>query len=324
MNDHRPSCPVCHSNETIAALENCDFLFQTTTKSFTMYLCSNCGCGFLYPQPDSNTLQEAYPEAYFWITKNDHSLTARLESLYRESVLKHHVYKTKSLIKALPEKCKVLDIGCGSGTYLHLLEKKFNINAEGLEASRKAAQNATKKYGLTIHHKSVEEAEFPPHSFDLITMFQVLEHLRNPGEILRKISKWLSKNGFLLLQVPNIDSFQFNIFKKCWTGIDIPRHLVNFTPQGIKLLLNESGFRVDKFMFFSLRDSAAAIVSSLFPAIDPVSLNIRGNIQFAFFKKFLYFTLLTLFQPFALFEAMCGKGGIMFVVARVKQTKEEL
>jgi SAM-dependent methyltransferase len=190
------------------------------------------------------------------------------------------------------------------------------IQGEGLDVSADAARAARDLYGITVHPLDIAEAGFPPDAFDLITMFHVLEHLPRPREALLKILSWLAPEGVLLVQVPNLNSYQARLFGPRWIGIDIPRHLVNFTPAGLRRLLEGTGFSPGAASFYSLRDNAPAIVSSLAPSLDPVAMAIRGNTRFASARRLFYFGLVLLAQPLALLESLLGKGGTMFLVAK--------
>jgi len=308
-------CPVCGSLQSRFSLENEDFLFRTTHKTFQMYRCRECGTGFLCPQPSAEELRAAYPTPYWWVIgQRRSSLLGRLEEFYREIVLRHHVRVARRCFSC-PQP-RVLDIGAGSGTFLHVLRRMTGIQGEGLDVSADAARAARDLYGITVHPLDIAEAGFPPDAFDLITMFHVLEHLPRPREALLKILSWLAPEGVLLVQVPNLNSYQARLFGPRWIGIDIPRHLVNFTPAGLRRLLEGTGFSPGAASFYSLRDNAPAIVSSLAPSLDPVAMAIRGNTRFASARRLFYFGLVLLAQPLALLESLLGKGGTMFLVAK--------
>jgi SAM-dependent methyltransferase len=315
MSEPHPVCPVCASAATRFLLRNSDFLFGTTDCEFTVYRCTACAACFQHPLPPADILRQAYPEAYWWIVDDSRpSLAARLEKVYRETVLRHHVRVARRHFPGPAP--RVLDVGCGSGTFLDMLRRRTGVTGEGLESSAAAARRAREVYGLAIHTADLDTAEFPPGSYDLITMFHVLEHLPRPHETLRKIRGWLAAGGVLLIQVPNVSSWQSGWFGRRWTGIDLPRHLVNFSPVALRRTLADSGFTPGRISWFSLRDNAPAMASSLCPAWDPVAMNLRGRKGFAFLRKVLYFGLVLALQPLAVLEAAAGRGGTMFVAAR--------
>jgi len=310
-------CPVCESMKTNFLLKNSDFLFRTTRKEFSLYRCTACGCCFLSPFPTSVELKEAYPTPYWWIALPEKKTFAgRLEEFYREFVLRHHVRVAR---KHFPFPTpRVLDIGCGSGTFLHMLRQRTGITGQGMDLSNAAAGAARERYGLDVQVSDIDSADFPPGSFDFITLFHVLEHLPSPVKSLKKIATWLSEDGVLLLQVPNMDSWQFRWFQKRWVGMDIPRHLINFTPSSLRLTLEKAGFQTITVSFFSVRDNAPAMVSSLFPGMDPVSMTIRGVNRLVLLRKLLYFGMVMAAHPVAFVEALARRGGTMFAGAEKK------
>jgi SAM-dependent methyltransferase len=95
----------------------------------------------------------------------------------------------------------------------------------------------------------LETQRYEPASFDVVTMWDVLEHLPNPIETLRKVYALLKPNGKLIVATPNIDSVPARILKENWFPLEIPRHLVLYSPQTVSSLLAKTGFTVDQIKF---------------------------------------------------------------------------
>jgi hypothetical protein len=141
--------------------------------------------------------------------------------------------------------------------------------------------------------------------------------------VLAEVHRILEPNGTVILQVPNIDSWQFRWFGAKWYGLDIPRHVIDYSRRSIVKLLEDSRFRVARIRHFNLRDNAPALVSSLFPSLDPLSRPIRLRRRNAreaaissWGKHLLYFALVICAYPICLAEAAAGRGATVMIEAR--------
>lgn len=137
---------------------------------------------------------------------------------------------------------RALDIGCGNGLYLAIL-KNLGWDVTGFDMEDHVAP-ILKKTSIPIFTGNLEVLSTLRGTFDLITMWHVLEHLHDPLEDLRTIRKLLSDRGSILIEVPNSDSPAAKLFRSDWYQWDLPRHLSHFTPQSLIQLLKESGFRI--------------------------------------------------------------------------------
>src|SRR5438876_1650988 len=251
------SCPVCLNPVTAPALVGTDFLFESTSKTFTLYSCEACRCLFLHPMPDRGEIERFYPADYWWNARRSGGLK-KLESVYRKLALRDHVaFITKA---AGNRSVDVLDVGCGSGTLLGLLKHR-GFRVTGLDFSAEAAAIAKAENGVDVAVGSLEEAHFPAESFDVVTLFHVMEHVTNPRLVLAEVSRVLKPNGVAILQVPNIESWQFKIFGARWYGLDIPRHVIDYSRNSMLKLLKDSGFVVNRILACDQRPAIANRVS---------------------------------------------------------------
>jgi 2-polyprenyl-3-methyl-5-hydroxy-6-metoxy-1,4-benzoquinol methylase len=314
------SCPVCLNPVTVPALTGTDFLFETTSKTFTLHLCSSCRCLFLDPMPDGREIMGFYPITYWWKAAQPGALK-KLEAVYRRIALRDHVgFITKAAGNRMG--LSILDVGCGSGTLLGLLKRR-GFHAKGVDFSAEAAKIAKDENGVEVAVGSLEEAHFPDQSFDVVTLFHVMEHVINPHQVLAEVARVLASNGVVVLQVPNIESWQFKIFGAKWYGLDIPRHVIDYSKNSILKLLNDSGFSPSRIRHFNLRDNAPALVSSLLPSLDPVSRsvrhrkhNIRESAPVAWLRHVTYLLLVICAYPIALLESAFGRGATIMIEAQ--------
>src|SRR5262245_43177127 len=231
------SCPVCLNAVTKPVLTGTDWLFESTTKSFTLHSCPSCRCLFLNPLPDDYEIAGFYPAQYWWNSSRSerNRLLKKLESIYRKFALHDHV---GFIVRAGQNRSglELLDVGCGSGTLLGLLKQR-GFRPLGIDFSAEAARVAETENGVRVVVGSLDNARFPNQSFDIVTLFHVMEHVTNPRSVLAETFRILKPKGSLILQVPNIDSWQFKAFGARWYGLDIPRHVIDYSKDAMLMLL---------------------------------------------------------------------------------------
>jgi 2-polyprenyl-3-methyl-5-hydroxy-6-metoxy-1,4-benzoquinol methylase len=320
------NCPVCLNPATRHALTGTDLLFETTSRTFNLNSCSACDCFFLNPMPGGEEIAGFYPDQYWWKGARP-GVLKRLESLYRRVVLHDHVSfiirATRNLARNAGE-VELLDVGCGSGTLMGILKHR-GFRVLGVDFSREAASVAEIENGVQVLVGPLEQASFKETTFDVVTLFHVMEHVANPRDLLSEIRRILKPDGCLILQVPNIDSWQSKVFGAQWYGLDIPRHLIDYSKAAMLRLLSDSGFSVRRIRHFNLRDNAPALVSSIFPSLDPVSRAVRhqrhdmeetATAAWARHLSYLFFVLCA--WPIAMIESAFGHGATIMIEARRK------
>jgi len=136
---------------------------------------------------------------------------------------------------------KLLDIGCSSGGFLStMMNPAWSLY--GIEMEESTAQRARAATGATVFVDDAVEAPFLPNSFDVITCFDVLEHVYSPRQFLTKVHEWLKPGGIYYAMMPNIASWEARLFGSYWFGLELPRHLSHFSPRSLRHLMNELGF----------------------------------------------------------------------------------
>jgi SAM-dependent methyltransferase len=168
---------------------------------------------------------------------------------------------------------------------------------------------------------ALPRAPFRPGTFSTITMFHVLEHLYDPSAYLEAARKLLQPGGRLIIQVPNAACWQFLLFGENWSGLDIPRHLIDFKEDDLAKLLDYCGFEVVRRKHFSLRDNPAGLATTLALGLDPMSRRIRRLPEtplMKLLKDVAYFGLVLASIPFAMLEAACRAGATIMMEAKPK------
>ncbi len=319
-----PACPVCASSDTLFFARRDDRLFGLAPGFYTLRRCRDCRCIFQDPIPDGESLAGAYPKDYWWADNTGSGrgvarVLVMLERAYREQVVTFdHVRFLQHC--AMVAGCKgrsLLDIGCGSGTFLHAARSK-GFEPHGMDQSDRAVTIARKLYALEVRQGEIGSGVWNGSRFDFVTMFHVLEHLADPGAALTYAATLLKPGGSLILQVPNAASLQARVFRGRWYGLDVPRHVINFAPRSLDHLLTRSDFRSRSIARFSLRDSPASLASSICPRLDPIGRRgsgraSRGHVEMTL--AFAYLGLVLFSLPFALVESALGYGSTLWVHA---------
>ena len=124
-------------------------------------------------------------------------------------------------------------------------------DAYGIEPSGFASEIAVNQLGLNVFNGYLDEASFGDHFFDVITLWDVFEHLQEPVETLKTIKRILKPDGSLVITMPNTNSWERKIFKRFWAGWDVPRHYHIFSPKSIETLLNIHGLHIEHLLSFT-------------------------------------------------------------------------
>ena len=161
-------------------------------------------------------------------------------------VRKHTLEKKLSLVNSLGSKGKILDVGCGTGEFLSIC-KRGGWETLGIEPDQDAKALGIKNYGLSVLQETALKT-LPESSFDIISMWHVLEHVPNLNERLRDLKKILKPGGSIIVAVPNCSSKDALRYKQFWGAYDAPRHLWHFTPKDIQAIFSEQGMRVDRIL----------------------------------------------------------------------------
>jgi SAM-dependent methyltransferase len=163
-----------------------------------------------------------------------------------------HLMRVRSFYKALkglhaylPQPgAKVLDIGTAGGAFLDAATQ-YGYDAWGMEPSRYLVDKG-KSRGLKIEQGTIEKHSFEPHSFDMVTLWDVLEHVPEPREALGHIKNLLKPHGLLLINYPDIDTWQARLAgKRFWWLISV--HIQHFSPATIREICRQSGFEAFHF-----------------------------------------------------------------------------
>lgn len=241
-------CPICLEKKGVK-------LFNPN--HFSLYLCSLCKNGFIYPIPKN--LSEYYPKMYWQHQGRFSTIRDWLHTwLQKDRANWFKKYVTKG---------NVLDVGSGEGVFAKTLGSKFKIT--NLEYP-----------GSKVKNKSVIKKDFlswkTDIKFDGIVFLESLEHTPNPQKYLEKASSILIKGGYIFVEYPRFSSFESRLLGKYWLQRDVPRHLFHFKEDGLRILAKRVNLKVvEQKGLMSYQYSPYCLLAGFVQIVKLPSLNLR-------------------------------------------------
>ncbi|MGK0254615.1 MAG: 2-polyprenyl-3-methyl-5-hydroxy-6-metoxy-1,4-benzoquinol methylase [Mariniflexile sp.] len=213
------------SGENFQLIENLEYGFLETT-----------------PQPSLESIPDYYKsEDYISHTDSKRNLFEIVYHLVRKISLKQ---KLKLINTSTSTQKNLLDVGCGTGDFLRVA-KQNHWSVSGIEPNKQARQIANNKTDNSVF--AIEHLlKFQAESFDVISLWHVLEHLPNLEEHIQVFKKLLKPNGTLIIAVPNYKSYDAEYYQEFWAAYDVPRHLWHFNKDSISKLVSKVSMEVVK------------------------------------------------------------------------------
>ena len=249
------NCDLCGANDTELVLEERDRLHHLDG-AFRLVRCRQCGLVYLNPRPTIEEMARYYPSDYHpYSSLNDHpSVLVRLD----------HRYGVNKRCRAVIARSKVkggrvLDIGCSTGGFLDAMRQRGEWEPYGVEINAEAANHARERLGLNVFAGALTDAHYPDSFFDIVTLWNVLEHLHQPQAALIEIARIIRPGGLLTISLPNPDCIEARIFGRYWAGLDAPRHLYIFSRRTLERVLASTGFEMEEVTSFTGRYHVLAL-----------------------------------------------------------------
>jgi len=232
-------CPICGSFKLDTAFKTKDFFLSQ--EEFGISKCKKCGFHFTNPRPQEGNLGAYYKSTDYISHSNANK--GMFAYLY-QSIRKYTLTQKYELISKRKEGNKILDIGCATGQFLYEFKKRGWL-CKGIEPDSTAREFAKNQYDLKVFDPSYIN-EFENHSFDVISMWHVLEHVSDLKSRMEDLKRLLKHNGYLFIALPNLESWDAAYYGKYWAGFDVPRHLYHFNKTNVKKLFEEYNFHVEE------------------------------------------------------------------------------
>lgn len=221
-------CPVC---------ERADASPHIILNQYQHYRCPACGHVFVSPMPTPEELDSFYQNsASLWSAE----YSWKVEPVHKRVLWRRILHVLERQIGRGP----LLDVGCGSGLFLHYAQSQGWTELHGVELSGNAVELARKKTQAIIHNMQLEQAQFPDQSFSAVTFYDVLEHSPTPQQVLEEVRRILRPGGCLVIECPNVGGVTTRVWGR--TLVLAPEHLSIFCMKSLCKLLEDSGFSIVK------------------------------------------------------------------------------
>lgn len=232
-------CPICENRK--------DNKFWIKKNGYNIYACGNCDTKFIHPQPNTNELIKIYDKDYF--NRGQKYKVGESNSKNNSYNHQHHTLQKRinTIMKIIPNG-RILDIGCATGEFLRLAREN-GYEVCGVEISEFSANYARKYYNLNIVNSNLLSANLTSSYYDVVTMWDVIEHLPDPRQTICEINRILKPGGLVMFSTGDISSFYAKMLNRFWHLLTPPQHLFFFSKKSIKKLLSNNGFELEKIYY---------------------------------------------------------------------------
>lgn len=272
---HYTHCPICHQTDIQEQLKAKDY--TVSQNDFSIWHCNHCTASFTQDIPGQSEIGAYYAsENYISHSDTRKGIINNLYHLVRKRTLagkRRLVINETGLTKGA-----VLDIGCGTGAFLHAMQEA-GWDITGLEPDETAREKAAALYSIQPQQPG-KLFELPAASCNAITMWHVLEHVHELHAYVKQIAHLLAPKGKAFIAVPNYTSKDAAAYGAYWAAYDVPRHLYHFSPNSMEVLLAQHGLKLHavKPMWFD---------SFYVSMLSEQYKNGKGNMISAIFNGFL-------------------------------------
>lgn len=242
-----PPCPLCDGGTATHFIDAEDDLGGRPGR-FRFVRCQDCRLVYQSPRLSFRHIGAYYDDEY--IAHRKKTDWGILTPLYDWAMGKHDRDKLALVRRYQPLNAdsRVLDIGCGAGTFLARVVKETGSSACGVDFKDLSA--LPWMASLEFHRGTLHEIDFGDRRFDLITMWHFLEHDYTPLDTLVRARDLLAANGKMIIEVPRLDSMSFRLFRDRWPGLQAPQHTMLFDAETLPALLQKSGLRVREHLAY--------------------------------------------------------------------------
>jgi 2-polyprenyl-3-methyl-5-hydroxy-6-metoxy-1,4-benzoquinol methylase len=292
------ACPIC---KTVHATVIYD---QLAAGAVHIVQCDHCSHIYTLQKEPCNQ-DELYADEVYEVVENRHSVFDKILNWEYGRVIK----KIDGLKK---EKGSLLDFGSGKGKFANLAQVQ-GWSVRCIETAPARADYAREVYGLDVDTQSYSGGKLFTREFDVLTFFHVVEHLSDPQDLLNELIKHnLAKGGLVVIEVPNIKSWQASLAGRRWMHLDIQRHISHFSSEQLEKIALKSGLVCKKTSYFSFHLGVLGMTDTVLKL-----LGYRRNIIYdlknkrSIGLKMAIFFLLPFTTIFEFSSSMISRGGVI-------------
>lgn len=231
------ACPACGSGQMQALMTCKDY--TVSQELFNIDKCLECGLEFTNPRPTASGIGSYY-DSKDYISHTDEEAPGLVNAIYRE-VRKVTLKQKRALIEGLAPLGSLLDIGCGTGAFAGNM-KNAGWQVTAVEPDREVASRASLQHDIKVY--SEEWLEKCTETYQVVTMWHVLEHVHALRQRFAELGRLVKPGGLLVIAVPNPNSQDAKHYGSIWAARDVPRHLYHFPPAMLRNRVVAEGFEV--------------------------------------------------------------------------------
>lgn len=247
------ACPVCGGNQTERVLLARDLLFAQPG-GYPLVRCVSCQMEYVSPRPTGAALGRHYPADYFGYSLHEDApkfMQPFLRAM-AQGISRRRLAYLERVTGKLTESAALLDVGCGVNRLLELIRAERGCIGTGLDFKPEIVAYVRDRLGMPIVQGSLLDAKLPAASYDVVFMMEYLEHELDPRAVLQEARRVTKLGGHIALELPHIAAWPGRLFGARWWNLDIPRHLMFFTPDTLRRMLAECGYELVRVEPFSL------------------------------------------------------------------------
>lgn len=276
MSDYK--CPLCSSTNVQHRLK---------IDNFKIVKCLNCSLEFIFPLPSDEQTRKIYGKEYFFGKLKGTQGYKNYDDM--EKVLMKEAHKKLEVIELFTKERNLLDVGAGTGIFLEAARAK-GFQVAGNDISEYSKQKLKEK-DIKCFFGSLDNGILPKNQFDIVTAWDVIEHIPNPNKAIKTIFSSLRQGGYLFITTPDTESIDARILGSSWYGYTkIPEHVTFYSRKSLKQLLEGNGFRLIEKKFWGFERDFGFLLKKL-TFYHPVFRNLSSVL------KFVHLDRLSLFFP---------------------------